>query len=49
TIHLAREYNMAFFAAGHHATERYGVKALGEHLVSEFGVTVEFIDIDNPA
>ena len=49
TIHLAREYNMAFFAAGHHATERYGVKALGEHLASEFGVTVEFIDIDNPA
>jgi dinuclear metal center YbgI/SA1388 family protein len=49
TIHLAREYDIAFFAAGHHATERYGVKALGEHLHAEFGVDVEFIDIDNPA
>ena len=37
-----------FFAAGHHATERYGVKALGEHLSDELGLTVDFIDIDNP-
>ncbi|MDP2562180.1 Nif3-like dinuclear metal center hexameric protein [Psychrobium sp. 1_MG-2023] len=49
TIHLAREYDIAFFAAGHHATERYGAKALGEHLAVELGVDVEFIDIDNPA
>ena len=37
-----------FFAAGHHATERYGVKALGEHLASQLALEVEFIDIDNP-
>jgi putative NIF3 family GTP cyclohydrolase 1 type 2 len=29
TVHLARETGMAFMAAGHHATERFGVKALG--------------------
>lgn len=49
TIHTAREMGIAFFAAGHHATERYGIKALGEHLQQHFGVDVEFIDIDNPA
>ena len=49
TIHLAREYDMAFFAAGHHATERYGVKSLGEDLAQQFALEVEFIDIDNPA
>lgn len=48
TIHIARETNTAFIAAGHHATERYGVKALGEHLAAEFNLDVEFIDIDNP-
>ncbi|RUO62266.1 Nif3-like dinuclear metal center hexameric protein [Pseudidiomarina insulisalsae] len=49
TIHSAREQGIAFFAAGHHATERYGIKALGEHLAEQFGVEHEFIDIDNPA
>ena len=49
TIHLAREYDIAFFAAGHHATERYGVKALGEHIANQLSVDVEFIDIDDPA
>lgn len=49
TIHLAREYDIAFIAAGHHATERYGAKALGEFAAKELGVEVEFIDIDNPA
>jgi len=49
TIHLAREYDIAFFAAGHHATERYGVKSLGEYLAAQLNVEVEFIDIDNPA
>ncbi|WP_435276610.1 Nif3-like dinuclear metal center hexameric protein [Psychrobium sp. nBUS_13] len=49
TIHLAREYDIAFIAAGHHATERYGAKALGEFVAQELGVEVEFIDIDNPA
>lgn len=49
TVHLARETGMAFIAAGHHATERYGVEALGEHLAESFGIDVEFVDIDNPA
>ncbi len=48
TIHVSEEMNIHFFAAGHHATERYGVKALGEHLLEKFDVDVEFIDIDNP-
>ncbi|WP_088329206.1 Nif3-like dinuclear metal center hexameric protein [Lacimicrobium sp. SS2-24] len=49
TIHTAREMGIAFFAAGHHATERYGAKALGEHLAGQLPIEVEFIDIDNPA
>src|SRR5690606_21153705 len=46
--HLARETGAAFIGAGHHATERYGVQALGEAIAQEFGVRVDFIDIDNP-
>lgn len=49
TIHVARECGIQFFAAGHHATERYGVKALGERITTEFGIATTFIDIDNPA
>ena len=49
TVHLARETGMNYLAAGHHATERYGVQALGAYLAKEFGVAVEYIDIDNPA
>ncbi len=37
-----------FFAAGHHATERYGIKALGELIAKEHGIDVMFVDIDNP-
>ncbi|WP_448212131.1 Nif3-like dinuclear metal center hexameric protein [Colwellia sp. MEBiC06753] len=48
TTHVARELGIHFFAAGHHATERYGAKALGEHVALEFGLNVDFIDIDNP-
>ena len=48
TVHLARETGMAFIAAGHHATERYGVMALGVHLAEKFGIDCEFVDIDNP-
>jgi dinuclear metal center YbgI/SA1388 family protein len=47
-VHLARETGTHFFAAGHHATERYGVQALGLHIENEFGVRVTFVDIDNP-
>ena len=48
TVHLARESGVAFIAAGHHATERYGVQALGEHLAEKFGIQHQFVDIDNP-
>ncbi|WP_426357334.1 Nif3-like dinuclear metal center hexameric protein [Pseudocolwellia sp. HL-MZ19] len=48
TTHMVNEMDIHFFAAGHHATERYGAKALGEHLQAELGVEVIFIDIDNP-
>ena len=48
TIHSSREQNIYFFAAGHHATERYGIKALGELLAEQYGFDVTFIDIDNP-
>ncbi|MCY3803348.1 MAG: Nif3-like dinuclear metal center hexameric protein [Gammaproteobacteria bacterium] len=49
TTHMAREAKIHYFAAGHHATERYGVQALGQHLGQKFGLGHEFIDIDNPA
>ncbi|WP_394220326.1 Nif3-like dinuclear metal center hexameric protein [Alteromonas gracilis] len=49
TVHTAREMGITFIAAGHHATERYGVKSLGEHIAQHFNVSVEFVDIDNPA
>ncbi len=48
TTYTAREMDIHYFAAGHHATERYGIKALGEWLASEHGLDVEFVDIDNP-
>jgi dinuclear metal center YbgI/SA1388 family protein len=48
TVHVARECGIHYFAAGHHATERYGVRALGEHLAGQFGIRHRFIDIDNP-
>ena len=48
TVHIAREEGIHFVAAGHHATERYGVQALGEHLAETFSLQHRFIDIDNP-
>jgi len=48
TFHLARETGTGFIGAGHHATERYGVKALGEAIARHFDIKVEFIDVDNP-
>lgn len=48
TVHLARELGINYFSAGHHATERYGVQALGEHLAERFDVQHQFVDIDNP-
>ena len=48
TFHLAKELKLNYFAAGHHATERYGIQALGQHLATKFNLQVEFVDIDNP-
>lgn len=48
TVHLARESGVPYIAAGHHATERYGVMALGAHLQEKFGLDCQFVEIDNP-
>ena len=48
TVHIARESGIHYISAGHHATERYGVQALGEHLYTEFALEHCFFDIDNP-
>lgn len=48
TVHIAREEGIHFVAAGHHATERYGVQALGDHLETEFSLQHRFFDVDNP-
>ena len=48
TVHLARETGMSFIAAGHHATERYGVQALAAYLTEKCGLDCTFVDIDNP-
>ena len=48
TVHLAEESGVAYVAAGHHATERYGVKALAAHLQARFALECSFIDLDNP-
>ncbi|MDR3413716.1 MAG: Nif3-like dinuclear metal center hexameric protein [Formivibrio sp.] len=46
--HLAQETGKAYIAAGHHATERFGIAALGEHLASTFGIDHVHIDLPNP-
>ena len=48
TVHIARESGMSYISAGHHATERYGIQALGQHLAQKFNLKHTFIDIDNP-
>ncbi|WP_428419817.1 Nif3-like dinuclear metal center hexameric protein [Methylibium sp.] len=47
--HIARETGVAFYACGHHATERFGAPALGAHVAQLFDLEHEFIEIDNPA
>jgi dinuclear metal center YbgI/SA1388 family protein len=49
TIHIARERDIGFIAAGHHATERFGVQSVGAWLSRELGVAHHFVDDDNPA
>ncbi len=48
TTHIARETEIAYLAAGHHATERGGVQSLGRHLAERFSLDYRFVDIDNP-
>lgn len=47
-VHTARESGIAFISAGHHATERYGIQALGEHIAQQFGIAHHFIEVENP-
>ncbi len=49
TTHSARELGIDYFACGHHATERGGIKALGDLIAQKFNLNVTFIDINNPA
>lgn len=49
TFHEAQENGISFFAAGHHATERYGVQALGEWLAERFGIEHQYVECNNPA
>jgi dinuclear metal center YbgI/SA1388 family protein len=48
TVHIARETGIHYFACGHHATERYGIQAVGDWLAEQFDIEHVFIDIDNP-
>lgn len=48
TTHLAREAGVVYFAAGHHATERFGVQALGRHVAERLGIEHVFVDDENP-
>lgn len=44
---ICQENDITFISAGHHATERYGVQTLGQHLSQEFELAHQYIDIDN--
>lgn len=48
TTHLARESGIPYIAAGHHATERYGITALAKHISDNLGLQADFVDLDNP-
>jgi dinuclear metal center YbgI/SA1388 family protein len=48
TYYQAQELGIHYFACGHHATERYGIQALGQHLSERFKLEHQFIDSDNP-
>lgn len=49
TTHLARESGVPYIAAGHHASERFGVQALAAHLAERFGLACDYLELDNPA
>lgn len=47
--HLALENGVAYYGAGHHATERYGVQALGDALKRQFpDLEIKYIEVPNP-
>lgn len=48
TFYEARELGIHYFSCGHHATERYGIEALGNHLATQFNLQHSFIDSHNP-
>ena len=48
TFHAAEESGVAYIAAGHHATERYGIGALGEFVAQKYKLKHQFVDIPNP-
>jgi putative NIF3 family GTP cyclohydrolase 1 type 2 len=48
TFHAAQESGVAYIAAGHHATERYGVGALGEFVAQKYKLSHQFVDMPNP-
>lgn len=48
TVHLARESGVPYIAAGHHATERYGARAIAAYLDDSLGLEADFIDLPNP-
>ncbi|MBA2656381.1 MAG: Nif3-like dinuclear metal center hexameric protein [Tatlockia sp.] len=48
TFYQAQELGIHYFSSGHHATERYGVQALGKHLAAKYGLDYQFIDSTNP-
>jgi dinuclear metal center YbgI/SA1388 family protein len=48
TVHVVRECGIHYFAAGHHATERFGVQALGSHLAERFSIEHRYVEIENP-
>ena len=49
STHSALENGITYFAAGHHATERYGVQALGQWLATRFGIEHQYVECPNPA
>ena len=48
TMAQARECGLHLIAAGHYATETFGIKRLGEHLAERFGLRQVFLDVPNP-
>jgi putative NIF3 family GTP cyclohydrolase 1 type 2 len=48
TLHYVKEEKIHFVSAGHHATERFGIKALGDHIRKKFNIEVEYVEISNP-